>query len=213
MRIILATVSALTMAVAAPLIAAAQQAHNPQAAVATVKAGSYTVDGNHTFVTLTVDHFGFTPLSGMFGGIQGTLSLDPQNLGKTAVDVTVPVANPLVASDMFKGHLLHPGENGAKPTFFGPNPAAAHFVSTAVKVTGKTTADLSGNLTLNGVTKPVTLNVAFYGAGKSPPALGGKDNVGFTATTTVKRSDFGLGAYAPYVSDETELKIVAAFEK
>ena len=74
-------------------------------------------------------------------------------------------------------------------------------------------AELTGNLTLNGVTRPVTLQVRFHGAGKMPAQMGGKENVGFTAKTTIRRSEFGIGYGIPMVSDEVELQITTAFEK
>jgi polyisoprenoid-binding protein YceI len=82
-----------------------------------------------------------------------------------------------------------------------------------VKPTGADKALVTGNLTLNGVTRPVTLNVTFYGAGKMPAAMGGKENVGFEATTTLTRSQFGVQMGIPMVSDAVKLKIAAAFQK
>lgn len=74
-------------------------------------------------------------------------------------------------------------------------------------------ATITGNLTLNGVTRPVTLEAKFYGAGKMPAAMGGQENIGFTATATIKRSDFGVMMGIPLVSDEVKLNIAAAFLK
>ena len=87
----------------------------------------------------------------------------------------------------------------------------ASFVSTSVKPDGATGADITGNLTIKGVTKPVTLDAEFYGAGVQP--MSKKENVGFIATTTIKRSEFGMGYAVPMVSDAIELKIIAGFEK
>lgn len=66
---------------------------------------------------------------------------------------------------------------------------------------------------MNGVTRPVVLDAAFYGAGKAPAMMGGKENVGFTARTTIKRSEFGITYAVPLVSDAVELEIAAAFVK
>jgi polyisoprenoid-binding protein YceI len=74
-------------------------------------------------------------------------------------------------------------------------------------------AMVHGNLTLNGVTKPVVLDAQFAGAGKAPPMMGGKENVGFHAKGTIKRSDFGLGYGIPIVSDAVALDITVAFQK
>src|SRR3546814_5906191 len=85
-----------------------------------------------------------------------------------------------------------PGKDGAKPDFFGANPAPARFVSTAVVVDDDgDEAKVTGNLTLNGVTRPVTLDVDFTGAGPAP--MTNAETIGFEAETTIRRSDFGLG--------------------
>ena len=89
-------------------------------------------------------------------------------------------------------------------------PTPDKFVSTSVAANGQN-ATITGNLTLNGVTKPVTLAAKFYGAGKSP--MGGKENIGFTATGSIKRSEYNIGYSIPMVSDEVKLEIVAAFVK
>lgn len=208
---ILAAALVLTTAVATPLVA--QQAGMPGSKnVAAITGGTYTADANHTLVKWEVNHLGFTPLWGLFGGITGTLQLDPKNPTAAKVDVTIPVSKLQTGVPGFTAHLLKPaGENG-KADFFGANPADARFVSTGVTVSGET-AKIAGNLTLNGVTKPVTLDAKFYGAGKMPAQMGGKENVGFEAETKIRRSEFNLGMAVPMVSDEVKLKIAAAFEK
>jgi polyisoprenoid-binding protein YceI len=211
MRILVAAF-ALSAAIATPIVAAQMQAPGTKSTAA-ITGGAYTVDANHTFVIWTVDHLGFTPLSGTFGEITGSLQLDKANPAATKLDITIPVSKMALPSAGLRGHLLRPGKDGGKPDFFGDAPADGKFVSTAVTVKGTDAATLTGNLTLNGVTKPVTLDVAFYGAGKMPAQMGGKENVGFTAKGTIKRSDYGLGLAVPMVSDEVKLKVVAAFMK
>ncbi len=181
-----------------------------------VTAGAYTADIHHTMVRWEVDHLGLTPYFGIFGDVTGTLALDPKNLSAAKVDITIPVSKITTASPGLTEHLFKPSaEPGAKPDFFGPSPADARFVSTSVTVSkdDPTEAKVTGNLTLNGVTKPVTLDVEFYGAGTMPPAMGGKENVGFKAEATIRRSDFGIDGFIPLVSDEVKLDIVAAFMK
>ena len=175
-------------------------------------AGTYTVDPGHTLVTWSLDHMGFSQYTGIIGDVTGTLTLDPKNLNAARVDVTIPVSKITTANAGLTAHLLKPAGEGGKPDFFGANPADAHFVSTSVKAQGRT-AKIAGNLTLNGVTKPVTLDATFYGAGKAPPQMGGKDNVGFHATATIMRSQFGLGFGVPVVGDAVKLDIAAAFQK
>jgi polyisoprenoid-binding protein YceI len=203
---------AVPLALATPILAQQAMQKPGSANPAAVTGGAYQADPNHTLVTWTVDHLGFTPYTGIFGSVTGTLTLDPKNPSAAKVDVTIPVSKVTTASEGLTAHLLRAGKDGGKPDFFGPSPADARFVSTKVSAKGQE-ATITGNLTLNGVTKPVTLAAKFYGAGKMPEAMGGKDNVGFTATATIKRSDFGVMTGIPLVSDEVKLNIAAAFQK
>lgn len=203
---------AAALALTLPLEAQAPQLPGSKNTAA-ITGGTYQADAGHTLVGWRVDHFGFTPYFGLFGDITGTLVLDPKNPAAAKVDVTIPIAKVTTASAGLTAHLLKPaGENG-KADFFGAAPAPARFVSTAVHVHGADSAHITGDLTLNGVTRPVTLDAKFYGAGKAPAMMGGKENVGFTAKAKIKRSDFGIGYAIPLVSDEVELDIVAAFQK
>lgn len=204
---------AATAIIATPLVAqqAMQKPGTKNAALVT--GGTYTTDPGHTLISWQVDHLGFTPYFGLFGDITGTLTLDPKAPAAAKVDITIPVGKVTTANAALTAHLLRAGKDGGKPDFFGSNPADAKFVSTSVKPTGKDKAIVIGNLTLNGVTRPVTLDVAFYGAGKMPAQMGGKENVGFEATTTVMRSQFGVMMGLPLVSDAVKLKIAAAFQK
>lgn len=209
MRLILASALAL---VAVPALAQAPAAPPGSRNPAAVSGGTYTADPAHSMVKWTVDHLGFTPYTGIFGDVSGTLVLDPKNPSAAKVDVTIPVSKVTTANPGLTAHLLRPGKDGGKPDFFGAGAADAHFVSTAVKASGQT-ATVTGNLTLNGVTRPVTLAAKFYGAGKAPAMMGGKEGLGFTAIGTIKRSDFGVGFAIPMVSDAVELEIIGAFTK
>jgi polyisoprenoid-binding protein YceI len=174
-----------------------------------VQAGTYKTDKDHSLIGWRLNHFGFNDYFGIFGNVDGTLTIDPANLSAAKVEATIPI-NPVVASQGLHDHLLRAGQDGGKPDFFGPNPQPAHFVSTQVAVNGNK-AQINGNLTLNGVTKPVTINAEFTGAGNS--IMGDKPTVGFEGTAKIKRSDFGLSTFVPMVSDEVELQITTAFEK
>lgn len=203
MRLIF-TAAALA-AVAAPAVA--QIASTPQmpgqAQPARVTAGTYQVDPAHTQVTWQVNHMGISMLEGQFGASAGSLTLDPKNLAATKVDVTFQVDQLSVTSAAFANHLK-------SPDFFNVAQfPTARFVSTAVTPKGTNAATLTGNLTLKGVTKPVSMDVTFVGAGANP--MSKKMNVGFSGRATIKRSDFGLGMAAPVVSDEVRLTVNAAF--
>jgi polyisoprenoid-binding protein YceI len=155
---------------------------------------------------------GFSPYTGIFGNVTGTLVLDPKRPNQARVDVRIPVSKVVTASAGLTEHLLRPGKDGAKPDFFGPNQGEARFVSSAVMATGQKVR-IRGQVTLNGVTKPVTLDATFYGAGKMSAAMGGQENIGFRATGTIMRSQFGLTTGIPLVGDEVKLDISAAFTK
>lgn len=199
---------AIAVLAAAPLTAAAVQQGGapsvpgkPDPSLAT--AGTYTVDSGHSQVLFTVNHLGFSEYTGQFTNPTGTLTLDPANPSASKVEVTFPIDKVSTTVPALDAHLK-------KPEFFDAAQfPTAKFVSTRVEASG-TSAKISGNLTIKGVTKPVVLDARFVGAGKAvmgPP----KTNVGFSATTTVKRSDFGVNYGIPMVSDDVRLVINAAF--
>ena len=213
MRRIIPLAALAAAVVAVPVVVAQNPPAVPGAPdKARVAAGTYAADPGHTMVVWTVDHFGFSDYTGIFGDVTGTLVIDPANPAAAKVDVTIPVGTVTTASSGLTGHLLRAGKDGGKPDFFGPAPADAKFVSTAV-VLGDDGDDakVTGNLTLNGVTRPVTLDVEFHGAGDNP--FNKKATVGFEAEGKIRRSDFGITYGIPMVSDEVKLKIHAAFEK
>ncbi|MBN8841721.1 MAG: YceI family protein [Sphingomonadales bacterium] len=207
-----APLAVLALAVVAVPAVIAQAPSAPGAPDKTrVTAGTYAADPLHTMVVWEVDHLGFSDYTGIFGDVTGTLVLDPANPAAARVDVTIPVAKVTTANAGLTAHLLREGKDGGKPDFFGPAPADAKFVSTKVVLDDDgDEATVTGNLTLNGVTRPVTLEVEFHGAGVG---MNKKETVGFEAETKIKRSDFGITMGIPFVSDEVELKIHAAFEK
>lgn len=196
MRPILAT--ALLLA-AAPVIAQGLPGA-PQAS--RVVAGTYQVDTAHTQVTWQVNHMGFSMLEGQFGASGGQITIDPARLNATKVDVTFQTDQLSTTAPRFSEHLK------SKDFFDVAQHPTARFVSTAVRATGNR-ATITGNLTLKGVTRPVTLQATFVGAGANP--MNKKLNFGFRATGSINRSDFGLGMAVPVVSDKVDLTINAAF--
>lgn len=177
-----------------------------------IVAGTYQADPLHTLVGWRVNHMGFNDYFGMFGTIKGTLVLDPANLAAARVAVRIPIRKVVTASQGLTGHLLRAAGPGGKADYFGANPADAVFESTAVKPgADRRSAVIEGRLSMNGVTRPVTIAATFTGAGKNP--LSGKQTVGFHGMTTIKRSDWGMAGDVPVISDAVELTITAAFEK
>ena len=201
---------ALPLFAAVPLIAQSAPQTPGAVDVTRVAAGTYNTDPGHTLIGWRVSHFGFNDYFGIFGDATGTLVLDPAKPNASTVDITIPIGKVTTASAGLTGHLLRAGKEGGKADFFGPAPADAKFVSTSVVAKG-TTAKITGNLTLNGVTKPVVLDTTFSGAGNNP--FNKKPTVGFHATSVIKRSEFGISYAVPMISDYVTLDITVAFEK
>ncbi len=197
MRLILA---ALALTAAIPAIA--QTGLPGTQSKAAVTAGTYKVDPAHTQVTWTLNHMGFSMLSGQFGAQDGTLTIDPAKPAAAKLDVTFAIDQLSVTSSGFSNHLK------SKDFFDVATYPTARFVSTAVVASGNT-AKITGNLTIKNVTKPVTIDATFVGAGTNP--MNKKVNFGFRGTTTINRSDFGLGMAVSVVSDQVKLDINAAF--
>jgi polyisoprenoid-binding protein YceI len=159
---------------------------------------SYKIDPNHTNVLASWDHFGFSRPSANFGQADGTIVYDADNIGQSSVKVTLPLTglNAFVAD--FDAHLR------SKDFFEADKYPDANFASTKVEAAGSNKLRVIGDLTMHGVTKPVVLDVTLN---KSAAGRDGQPRIGFDATTTIKRSDFGLGLFAPKVSDEVNIRI------
>jgi polyisoprenoid-binding protein YceI len=164
-------------------------------------ADTYTFDPNHTNITFHANHFGFSNPSGRFGIKDGTLVLDEADPKNSSVDITVDTASLATGIEKFNEHIKSPDFLDAAqfPT--------ATFKSDSVEVTGKDTAKVTGTFTLHGVSKPVTLDVKLNKLDVSP--LNNKKTAGFTASTVLKRSDFGVTKYVPGVSDDIRIDIEA----
>jgi len=173
---------------------------NPDA----VKAGAYKVEPFHTQIGFSISHFGFTHFSGLFSGASGTLQYDPANVSASKLDVSVPVQSVLTTVPPLNEELK--GEQWFDTAKF----QTATFTSTKVTSTGKGTVTIVGDLTLHGVTKPVTLKAHLVGSGVNP--LDKAFTAGFEATGTIKRSDFGITQFLPLLGDEVHLTIAGAFE-
>ena len=212
MRHRFAAATAVIALAAMPLLAQQMPTEPPgKPDPARVAAGTSGLDPQHALVGWRVNHLGFSDYFGIFGESTGTLTIDPANPGAAKVDVTIPVARVLTANPALTAHLLRPGKDGAKPDFFGANPADARFVSTRVTPNPDgVSATIVGDLTLNGQTHPVTIAATFKGAGTFP---GMKPTVGFSGKATILRSQWGVAAGIPLVGDAVELDISAPFEK
>ncbi|NOW44578.1 polyisoprenoid-binding protein YceI [Novosphingobium sp. SG751A] len=190
--------------IVAPVAAYAQSpVANP--APAAVQAGNYTVETTHTRVQFAVSHMGFSDWYGDLTGVTGTLSLDPKAPAAAKVDITIPVSSVSTTNATLDGELKSEAwlDAGKYPEI--------RFTSTSVTPTGPRTANIAGNLTFHGVTRPVVLKAAFLASGVNPLSKG--YTVGFNATASLKRTDYGVKTYIPLIGDEVTLRISAAFEK
>ena len=185
------------------VLAGAAQASAPTTALTAQDSGEYRLDQEHASIIFTIRHLGFSNFTGRFNGFDATLNLDAANLEKSSVKVTVNPASVDVHNSTLEATL-------ADTEFFNTRQfPEAVFVSTRVKKTSLTTLDVHGDLTLRGVTKPIVLKAIFNGVGDDPFVR--KRKLGFSATTSLRRSDFGMSAYLPDVGDLVKLTIEAEF--
>lgn len=172
---------------------------------AEVQSGDYTLDSSHGRITWSVDHLGFSKYVGQFINVQAELKLDPANPANSSLTATVPIADVAPNDDALKRHLLN-------ADFFDVEKyPTATFRSTRIVVDSDDTneADVYGDLTIKGITKPVKIEVEFNQAGE----MGGKYRAGFDGELTIKRSDFGITYGLPMLGDEIELHIEGEFVK
>lgn len=164
-------------------------------------AETYNFDPSHTNILWHATHFGFSSPSGRFGIKSGTIMLDEATPANSSVDVTIDIKSLVTGISKFDAHLLSADflDTGKFPN--------AVFKSTKVEVTGKDTADVYGDFTFHGVTKPVVLKVKLNKIGNNP--MNNKKTLGFSASTVIKRSDFGVDKYVPNVSDDVRIDIEA----
>jgi polyisoprenoid-binding protein YceI len=160
---------------------------------------TYKIDPNHTNVLASWSHFGFSNPSLNFGQADGTIVYDADKVSASSVQVTLPLTGLSALADQFYEHLT------SADWFDAAKYPSATFKSTKVEAAGEGKLKVTGDLTVKGVTKPVVLDVKLNKAGVQP--LAKREAIGFDATTTVKRSEFGLGNYVPNVSDEVLLRI------
>jgi polyisoprenoid-binding protein YceI len=200
---IASTATAVLLGLTSASLVLAQQ--GPSSSPATVEAGSYKVESNHTQVGFSLSHFGFSHFSGLFSGATGTLQIDPARPAASKFEVTLPISSVTTTVSKLDEELK------SDQWFDAAQYPTATFTSTQVTPTGKGSATIAGNLTLHGITRPVTLTAHFVGGGVNP--LNKAYTIGFDATGTIKRSEFGVKTYVPMVGDEVQLTIAGAFEK
>lgn len=185
-----ALAAAALMAFAAPALAAPEK---------------YTLDASHSQVVFSYDHLGFSTTYGMFSGFEGEIMFDQDDPAASSVTVSMPVMSMFTGWEARDAHFMG-GD------FFGAVEGdMVTFTSTSIEVTGADTALITGDLSMNNVTQSVVLDAKLNKADTHPMAQ--TPWAGFDATTTLKRSDFNVGAFAPFVSDEVEVMISIEAQK
>ena len=179
----IAAALALSAAAAAPALAAPE---------------TFVLDGSHTFPRFSYSHFGYSTQLSSFSKTTGKVVFD--KAAKTgAVDIVIDTKSVNTGFDTFNEHIQ--GEDFLDTAKF----PTATFKSTKVVFEGDKPAKVEGQLTIKGVTKPVTLTVTSFQA--MPHPMMKKDAIGANAYTVIKRSEFNAGKYAPYVGDEVRIDV------
>ncbi|WP_370879028.1 YceI family protein [Gemmobacter fulvus] len=180
----LSTLSLLGALVAAPVFAA------PEA---------YVLDPSHSQILFSYNHLGYSTTYGLFSGFDGKITFDAEAPANSSVEVSFPVKTMLTGWQERFDHFM------TADFFDATDDEMVSFKSTGIEVTGEKTAKITGDLTLNGVTKSVVLDAALTQAGEHPMAK--KPWLGFTGTTVLKRTEYNLGQFAPFVGDDVTVQI------
>ena len=164
---------------------------------ATAAPERYVFDTAHTNILFFVSHLGFSRMQGEFKKFDGGFTFDPDTVENSSVAVTIQTASIDTDHDGLNTHLRN-------ADFFDVETfPTMTFTSTEIERTGDNTGRVTGDLTILGVTKPVTLDVTFNKAGTHP--INKKWVAGFSATGTVQRSDFGMNYGVPNIGDEVQV--------
>ena len=159
----------------------------------------YMLDSSHSQILFSYNHLGYSTTWGLFSGFEGEIMFDQEDPANSSVAVSMPVKSMWTGWEKRDAHLM-------SPDFFdASDDELVSFTSTSIEVTGETTANITGDLTINGVTKSVVLDAQLNTSGEHPMAK--KPWAGFNATTTLKRTEFDVGNFAPYVGDDVTVQI------
>lgn len=195
----------LPLVFAALLLALPAQADSPARRLTAESTGTYELDKDHAFIVFSIKHLGFSDYIGRFNAFDAQLELNGTDPTKSSLSVTV----------MPESVDTHNQELEVKlrgPNYFNiAQFEKATFVSRQITMSSRNRGTITGDLTMLGITKPVTLDVTLNGAGHNSYA--NVYDVGFSATATIKRSDWGMTTLIPQVSDEVKLIISAEFHK
>jgi polyisoprenoid-binding protein YceI len=170
---------------------------------AKVPAGSYVLDKQHASLTVKIVHMGFSHYTLRFNGLDGAFTYDPASWTATKATITVDAKSVDTHDNAFDKQIAGYFEADKYPTIT--------FVSTGITGGADGKGTVTGDLTFHGVTKPVTLDVTFDGAGHGITPIGTR--LGFSGSTRIKRSDFGVSNMLQYASDDVDVIFEVEFEK
>jgi polyisoprenoid-binding protein YceI len=197
-------IAALALASASSCTAVKVATHTTSADPIDAPAGAYQLDPHHWSVTFDVDHFGYSRFVMRFDRMSADLDFHPEDPARSKVTARIEAAsldtNDSELDDLVKGPELLEAERFPEIT----------FVSRDLRATGKNSGEMTGDLTIHGETRPVTLAVTFNGGAPNP--LTGRHTLGFSATGHFSRGAFGLMSWYPAVGREIQLRIEAEFE-
>ncbi|MEM8987438.1 MAG: YceI family protein [Pseudomonadota bacterium] len=194
-----AAAAALVLSISAPAVA------QDEYALDEIPSGAYDLDKGHAHVYFKISHLGFSTTLGRFNDFDADFTLDAADPAKSKLDVAIDVASIDMNNKKFDEHLL------SADFFDAENHGEMTFVATGIERTGDKTAKLTGDFTMLGETKPLTLDVELNKAAPNP--FSKAPTVGFSARGMLDRTEWGMDKYAPAVGASVDLIIEAEFNK
>ncbi|WP_394268821.1 YceI family protein [Qipengyuania sp.] len=169
-----------------------------------VRSGDYVLDASHGKITWSVDHMGFSTYVGQFTDVEAKLDLDTANPAASSLEAVVQTDSVGTLNDQLDAHLKTADffDTAKYPT--------ARFEATSIRLTDRDSAEVTGNLTMRGITRPIVFAADFNQAGMSP--VDKKYTLGFDGRALIKRSDFGMQYGLPMLGDEVTLHLEAEFK-
>ncbi len=167
--------------------------------------GSYKLDPSHVAVLFKINHMGLSTFVGRFNKVDASLEFDPMNIAAAKLSAVIDIASVDVNNADLEETLL------GSSWFDAEQFPQAFFKTTSVKVIDQNTAEFSGDLQLHGVTAPVSLKIHFNGGGNN--MLTGFYTLGFSATSSFKRSTFGMDYLVPAIGDQVDIEVFAEFQQ
>ncbi len=167
--------------------------------------GSYKLDPSHVAVLFKINHMGLSTFVGRFNKVDASLEFDPMNIAAAKLSAVIDIASVDVNNADLEETLR------GSSWFDAEKYPQAFFKTTSVKIIDENTAEFSGDLNLHGVTAPISLKIHFNGGGNN--MLTGSYTLGFSATSSINRSTFGMDYLVPAIADQVDLEVFAEFQQ